>query len=231
MEPLYTMTITCICCEASYSTSRVRPSFKKASNRDTDFCAYYKSEVNPDYYVVRVCPSCGYSTTENGITVMTDTQRKKYYELFGSRWTARDFGGSRTKEQALESYKLALICGGIIGEKERVIAGILHHIAWLYRFEGNEEQEQRFLRHSLEAYVTVFETEGMSLNNAKLMYLIGELHRRTGDASTAVRWFSRVVNDKKIVDAAMIRASREQWQLLREQQSGFLTDEAVAIHA
>ncbi|MNP73509.1 hypothetical protein D3C76_1702310 [compost metagenome] len=48
------------------------------------------------------------------------------------------------------------------------------------------------------------------------MYLIGELHRRVGDYNNAVKWFSRVINDKKIMDAAMIRASREQWAVLRE---------------
>ncbi|MBE0341881.1 DUF2225 domain-containing protein, partial [Paenibacillus sp. 28ISP30-2] len=47
--------------------------------------------------------------------------------------------------------------------------------------------------------------------------LIGELHRRTGNFNEAVRWFSRVINDKNIMDAAMIRASREQWAVLREQ--------------
>ncbi|MBJ8192413.1 DUF2225 domain-containing protein, partial [Bacillus cereus] len=33
----------------------------------------------------------------------------------------------------------------------------------------------------------------------------------------AVRWFSRVINDKKIMDAAIIRDSSEKWSLMREQ--------------
>ncbi|GJM81038.1 hypothetical protein HMSSN139_35340 [Paenibacillus sp. HMSSN-139] len=49
------------------------------------------------------------------------------------------------------------------------------------------------------------------------MYLIGELYRRVGKYNDAVKWFGRVINDKRIVDAAMIRASREQWALLREE--------------
>jgi hypothetical protein len=35
-----------------------------------------------------------------------------------------------------------------------------------------------------------------------------------------VKWFSRLVNDQKITDAAMIRAAREQWTVLREQMRG-----------
>ncbi|SFI99299.1 hypothetical protein SAMN02799624_02895 [Paenibacillus sp. UNC496MF] len=229
LEPLYSTAKTCPCCGASFQTSRVRPSFKKADSRETDFQAAYKSDVNPDYYVVFVCPGCGFATTENGAAAMTDAKRELYYERIGSRWTRRDYGGSRTREQAADCFKLALLCAGIVGEKERVVAGILHHLAWLYRSAGNAGQERRFLRYALDAYVAVFETEGVSLNNAKLMYLIGELHRRLGEPRDAVRWFSRVVNDKKITDAAMIRASREQWQLIREEQTGLGEDTAADI--
>ncbi|GGD76809.1 DUF2225 domain-containing protein [Paenibacillus nasutitermitis] len=220
MEPLYLTSITCICCEAPYQTSRVRPSFKKASTRDSDFCSYFKNGINPDFYVVRVCPKCGFASTENSAEQLSDAQKRLYYERIGRQWVLRDYGGSRTSEQAMECYKFALICAQVIGDKERVIAGILHHIAWLYRYEGQTEQELRFLRFAHGAYVHVYETESDSLNNAKLMYLIGELHRRLGEPADAVRWFSRVVNDKKIVDASMIRASREQWQLLRNENAG-----------
>jgi uncharacterized protein (DUF2225 family) len=64
--------------------------------------------------------------------------------------------------------------------------------------------------------VKVFETEGADVNNARLMYLIGEIHRRLGNYQKAVLWFGRVINDKKIMDSAMIRACREQWVQTRE---------------
>lgn len=217
MEPLYQSKIECICCEFTFMTSRVRPSFKRAARTDTDFCGYYKTEVNPDFYVVRVCPNCGFASTENGMERLNDQQRKQYHEKIGVRWKNQDYGGERSAKQAMASYKLALLSAQAIGEKDRVIAGILHHIAWLFRYEENHIDEKRFLRFALQAYIRVYEVEGVALNNAKLMYLIGELNRRIGEWNDAVRWFSRVVNDKKIVDAAMIRASREQWQLIREE--------------
>ncbi|MBD2867785.1 DUF2225 domain-containing protein [Paenibacillus arenilitoris] len=217
MEPLYQSKMTCICCETRYATSRVRPSFKRATKTDTDFCGYYKAEVNPDFYVVRVCPNCGYASTENGLERLNDTQKKQYLDRIGSRWETQDYTGERSAQSAMACYKLALLSAQAVGEKDRVLAGILHHIAWLYRYESNEQEEQRFLRFALQAYIRVYEAEGVELNNAKLMYLIGELYRRVGEPSEAVRWFSRIVNDKKIVDAAMIRASREQWQLIREE--------------
>ena len=217
MEPLYTTTIHCICCETSFSTSKVRPSFKKASSVDSDFCGHYSNGVNPDYYVVRVCPSCGFASTENGMVRLSETQKNSYYERIGANWKKRDFGGERNAKQAMTTYKLALLTAQATGEKDRILAGILHHIAWLYRIEQQQEQEQRFLSYALDAYVRVYESEGTELNKARLMFLIGELHRRIGSYKEAVKWFSRVVNDKRIMDAAMIRASREQWQLIREE--------------
>ncbi|RJX41670.1 DUF2225 domain-containing protein [Paenibacillus pinisoli] len=217
MEPLYESKISCICCETIFQSTRVRPSYKRASAVDTDFCGHYDNGVNPDYYVVRICPSCGFASTENGFDKLNDTQKKNYYDRIGVNWKGQDFSGERTTEQAMASYKLALLTAQVTGAKDRVIAGLLHHIAWLYRYEKNETEEQRFLKFALEAYIRVFELEGVSVNNAKLMFLIGELNRRTGEMNEAVKWFSRVVNDKKIMDASMIRASREQWQLIRQE--------------
>lgn len=197
-------------------TSRVRPSFKKAVRTDADFCAYYKDD-NPDYYVVRVCPKCGFASTENSAMRLTDKQKTLLKEKITVRWIERDFGGHREWETALETYKLALLCAQTIGDTERITASFLQHIAWLYRYKGDHEQEQKFLKFCLESYILVYEKEGVGSNNAKLLYLIGEISRRIGKFNDAVKWFSRVINDKKIMDAAMIRASREQWSVLREQ--------------
>jgi hypothetical protein len=214
MDPLYQIKVRCACCETEFKTSRVRPSLKKAVRTDTDFCAYFKS-VNPDYYVVRVCPYCGYASTENFSDRISLKQKTAYYEKIGNHWKAKDYGGERTEAEAMECYKLALLTAQTVGENIRVIAGILHHIAWLYRYRSDKEQENRFLTFALDAYIQVFEQERDG-SNARLMYLIGELNRRLGRYNEAVRWFGRVINDKKIMDASMIRASREMWQTLRE---------------
>jgi uncharacterized protein (DUF2225 family) len=215
VEPLYPIKVTCLFCQVEFNTSRVRSSFKKSIKTDTDFGIHYK-EINPEYYVVRVCPSCGLATTENFSDKMTKDQKRAFEEKVKDNWNMRDYSGERSWEEAMQTYKLALVCAQIKDEKDRIIAGILHHIAWLYREKEDTEQEMRFLRFALNAYIGVYETEGLDLNNAKLMYLIGELYRRLGEFNEAVKWFARVVNDKKITDAAMIKASRDQWTTTRE---------------
>jgi hypothetical protein len=213
--PLYQIRVDCIYCGTNFATSKIRPSFKKSWKTDTDFCVHYK-EHNPDFYVVRVCPYCGFSFTENSVKTLTTPQRELFKNRVADFWLSRDFGKERRWEDALQSYKLALLCAQITGEKIRVIAGLLHHIAWLYRYREEHSQERRFLEYALDAYVKVFESESGSLDNARLMYLIGELNRRLGYFNEAIKWFSRVVNDKRIMDTAMIKACRDQWAQTRE---------------
>ncbi|KRE70758.1 DUF2225 domain-containing protein [Paenibacillus sp. Soil750] len=215
VEPLYEISVTCTYCTNTFKSKKVRPSFKKASKSDSDFCLHYK-DVNPDYYVVRICPFCGYAHTENFSDKWTPGERAVFHEKVAQNWSMRDYCRERTWEDSLQCFKLALLSAQIKNEKSRVIAGLLHHLAWLYRVKGDWEQEERFLSFALDAYVNVFETEGMDLNNAKLMYLMGELNRRLKRFPDAVKWFSRIINDRKIMDAGMIRASREQWVTTRE---------------
>ncbi|WP_438434132.1 DUF2225 domain-containing protein [Gorillibacterium sp. sgz500922] len=215
LEPLYQVTEKCGYCETEFRTSKVRSSFKKASFTDTDFFCRYKS-INPDYYIVAVCPFCGYAFSENFSDGLSPAFRTKFELTVRKNWQGGSFGGERSWDDALRTFKLALLCAQIKQEKDRVAAGLLHHIAWLYREKGDEEQERRFLELALEAYIKVYELEGISVNNARLMYLLGELNRRLGNYNEAVRWFDRVVNDKKILDSAMIRASRDQWAATRQ---------------
>lgn len=219
MEPLFQIKVKCSCCDSSFQTSRVRPSLKKATKTDSDFCSYFK-DVNPDFYVVRVCPFCGFAFSENFRENLPDKMKKAFYDRVGSKWKHRDYGGVRTEEDAMECYKLSLLSAQITGEKDRVIAGLLHHIAWLFRYRGDIEQENRFLEYALDSYIKVFQTERESLSNARLMFLIGDLHRRLGKFNEAVKWFGRVIHDRSITDAAMIRSSREQWQNIREEMTG-----------
>ncbi len=139
-----------------------------------------------------------------------------FHEKVAQNWSMRDYCKERTWEDSIQCFKLALLSAQIKNEKSRVVAGLLHHLAWLYRDKGDWGQEERFLTFALDSYVNVFETEGMDLNNAKLMYLLGELNRRLQRFQEAVKWFSRVINDRKIMDAGMIRACREQWVTTRE---------------
>jgi len=215
--PLFTVKVDCLACEQKFQTSRVRPSFKRPIRRDADFCLHFKEpELNPDFYVVRVCPYCGFAYTENFEKKLVMKHKNRVAEKISSNWTYKDYGTSRSLNDAMTVYKLALYCGQLTEQKPRVIAGLLHHIAWLYRYQQDEEQEKRFLEYALNEYVKVYETETNAVNNARLLFLIGELNRRLKRYHEAVRFFTRVINDKSITDSGMIALCREQWLVTRQ---------------
>ena len=106
VEPLFSVKVNCIYCEIEFSTSRVRPSFKKATKTDTDFGIHYK-ETNPEYYVVRVCPFCGLATTENFSDKITKAQRSEFEDKVKVNWSMKDYSGERNWDEAMQTYKLA----------------------------------------------------------------------------------------------------------------------------
>lgn len=215
LTPLYQISVECLCCKSEFKTSKVRTSFRVSSRKDTDFCVHYKNvDVNPEYYSVRVCPICGFSSTKNFSSTLKEKKMAEFKKEVSDGWKFKEFSRERTIDDALAAYKLALISAQIFEEKESVIANILHRIAWLYRYKKDEEQEKRFLKHALDSYKIVYERESVDI--ARLMYLIGEISRRLKNYSDAITWFSRVVYDKKINDSTIIKMSREQWAATRD---------------
>lgn len=215
LDPLYQIKVTCDYCDASFQSSRVRPRFKQVSRVDTDYCNYYK-EHNPDFYVVRICPYCGYASTEN-FTPLLPAYKALFREKIAAQWQYKDYGGERTYDDAMYLYKMALVCGQLKKENSRVMAGILHHIAWLYRYAEDSEQEKRFLQFALDEYTRFFEAERSDDENSeRLMYLMGELNRRLKNYNQAVKWFARVANNRYPRNIGVARACREQWAVTRE---------------
>ena len=218
VEPLFNLTATCPACERDFQTSRIRPRYKKAISMDSDFCPHYVDpSLNPDYYVVQVCEHCGCGTTEHALKQWSDWQHEEFNKRVSSQWQPRSYAGERSWKVALETYQLALLTAQTIKESHRVIAGLLHHIAWLYRYQGDEAQEQKYLRFALYAYLSVYERESQDLNDARLIFITGDLHRRLGEFSEAAKNFAHIIHDHRIMDAAMIRAAREQWMIMREE--------------
>ena len=217
VKPLYTLTAECPACSQSFSTSRIRPRYKKAVKLDSDFCPYFADpDLNPDYYVVQVCEHCGCGTTERAQKRWSDHQRAEFNKRVASQWKFRSYGGQRSWQDALETYQLALLTAQTIRDSQRVIAGLLHHIVWLYRYEGHHELEQRYMRYALNAYQEVYERESDD-NDARLIFIMAELHRRLGEYLEAAVYYARIIKDKRIADSAIIAAAREQWTIMRKE--------------
>ena len=223
IEPIYPKTMTCTLCRHTFQTSRVRSRFVRVTGYDSDFKPNYKQlEANPIYYNVAVCPSCGYSFTDDFIPTFAPHTRQRLEQILSTNWTPRDFGGKRSASDAIETYKLAILTARLKEEKALPIAGLALRLAWIYRELNDEANEQRFLRVARDYYMTAYsegDHEGTLMSEVRVIYMIAELSWRIGAREEAIRNFSRVIEaqnsttDQKVVDFA-----KERWQAIREEK-------------
>lgn len=219
LSPYYEKQIDCIHCKKKFKSLKVRTNFVKVKETESDFHPIYENDVNPLLYNVFVCENCGFSFTEDFTKYFAPGVKEVIEEKITSHWIPHSFSGERLISDALQAYKLALVCGDLKNEKHIALAGLALRTAWLYRLMGNKEQEKRFMEISREQYINAYSNEdymGTSMTEIRVIYLIAELSRRIGDREQAIRYFSRVIekqpssNESKIIEMA-----KDQWQEMR----------------
>jgi len=222
LEPFYEKKMTCVFCGKPFNTLRVRSRFAIPYKMDSDFCPHYRTgNYNPHFYFVNVCPECGFAFSEEFNDQFPIGSKEVIRVQITGHWTRRDFGQVRDIQQALESYKLAILAGSLKKEKNTVLAGLCLRLAWLYRSENNLEQEKRFLGLALNTYEESFvhsDFTGTSMSELKILFMIGELSRRLGQFKKAVSYFSMVIQHKDAKDEIkIVTMAREQWRVAMEE--------------
>lgn len=209
---LYDREITCLYCGKKFKTKKVLNSKLVVKKRDPDFCMHYEG-VNPYYYDISVCPHCSYAFSDSFSPI-----RKEYIDILEKEYRQKigniDLCGERNQQDALRSYKLALLCGNFVNEPRLVLAGVFLRIAWLYRFQGDTEEEKKYITKALEQYNFVYEHEDPNkagLGEHRLWYLLGELSGATGNMEEARRWFNMVITEKA-VEPSLKKMARERWE-------------------
>ena len=118
MNPvLYDKKVTCPVCNLTFHTKKVRTSTIRIKKRDTDFCIYYEGE-NPLFYEVFACPNCGYAALEKVFDDITPSQKQLIQSKISKQWVQRDLGQARTVQEAIEVYKLALLCSEVLNQRK-----------------------------------------------------------------------------------------------------------------
>ena len=222
VDALYEKKMTCIYCSHPFTTLRVRSRFAIPHKIDSDFCPHYREgNYNPHYYFVNVCPECGFAFSEDFSEKFPLGSKELIQAQITGHWTKRNFGQVRDIQQALESYKLAILAGSLKKEKHVVMAGLCLRLAWLYRTENSMEQEKRFLSLALKGYeesYTYSDFAGSSMSELRVMFMIGELSRRLGEYSKAITYFSKIVQHKDAkAEPKIVNMARDQWKTATEE--------------
>lgn len=223
LKSYYEKKLTCIYCTKQFTSFRVRSRFAISYQTDSDFCAHYRGEnYNPQLYFVSVCPECGFAFTEEFTEQFSKGTKEIIRVQITEHWTKRNFGEVRNIQQALESYKLAILAGSLKKEKNAVLAGLCLRLAWLYRSEKNLEQETRFMGMAQNAYEESYvlsDFTGTSMSELKVLFMIGELSRRLGQATKAITYFTKIIQHKSAKEEPkMVNMAREQWRVTMEER-------------
>ncbi len=214
--------IVCPLCQTKFNTTKVKTTKLRMTDRDTDFCTYYK-DINPYFYEINVCPECGFAFSDSYTHSIMDEKADQFKKEISSKWIRRDFGGVRDMDQAIETFKMAITSGEITGAKHSRLAGLCLRLCWLYRMKGDKDEELRFMRWSVKLYEKAYQLEDFSgeksMDIGTVLYLLGELNYRLGEYESASKWFNIAIT--KLTNAPEVSASkmamiRDRWQDIRE---------------
>lgn len=218
VEPVYTSEKTCPICEKAFSATIARSRLTMIS-QDSDFCTYYK-ELNPNYYAVWVCPHCGYAALDTYFAELSVAAQEKIRTFLKSREVNVNFGGMRTREQAISTYKLAIFYADLVNSLNSRLGALYLRLAWLYREGKLEAEELAALEKSRAYYEQALLKERTPIGNMSqitLEYLIGELFRRTGKLDLALSYLGKVAGNPLAKSEYRIwKMAREAWQQCRE---------------
>src|SRR5574344_1850839 len=210
---------TCPICGETTRVVKVR-SRLIALQTDSDFCTHYK-DFNPYYYTIWVCEKCGYAADEKRfLSVMPEKDRKKIQDFLNGRKIGFNFVEERGLPEAVASFKLAIFYEELINASLGHRAGLYLEMAWIFRTSGDTEKEEPMLRKAAELYDQSLTTERYplgQLSDTMVIYLMGAIYFRLGEAETATQYLSRIISDKdsRIQDRKLYERARYLWQDVR----------------
>lgn len=222
ISPYYDKKHTCLNCQQSFLSTKVRSRSIRIAQHDSDFKPNYaQPEINPLFYNVAVCPHCGFSFTEEFSPYFSPGTKEAIQQQITNRWNGRSLGHIRSIEEAIETYKLAFLCANVKKENALTKAGLTLRIAWLHREQAEADEEQRFLKVARDFYIQAFsegDYVGTQMSETRVVYLIAELSWRIGDREEAIRNFSRVIEKQRTsTEPHLVNTAKERWQEIRSQ--------------
>lgn len=228
-EYLYDKQYTCPVCENTFKARSVKTSAYRLEKRDSDLFNRY-SLVNPYFYDVILCNSCGYAAMQSDFTKIRNSQIPMVTEKITSKWRGRTYPEVYDINIAIERYKLSLLNYVIIEAKASKKAFNCLKLAWMYRLLNDDKNEQLFLKQAVDGFNDAYMNEDFpiyGMDKSTVEYLLGELNRRMDNNDEALRWFSKVITSpgpQRVKDLA-----RDQRELMRRTEEGSKNEIASEI--
>ncbi len=218
VEKIYEKKIECPVCSRKLPVKIVKSNYIRIESRDTDFMINYK-DPNPLFYDIWVCLECGYASPSARFSKISNIKREKVIKNICTKWKGKKaYPYYYNEDTAIEMHQLALLNSVIKQDKDGEKAHLCLKLAWLYRIKNDLANEKKYLKEALVGFLKAYEFETMpvaGLEECSLMYLIGELYRRTDDKSNALKWLGLVIVHKR-AKPKIKNMARDQKDLLKE---------------
>ncbi|PRR83026.1 DUF2225 domain-containing protein [Clostridium vincentii] len=192
---IYDKEIICPICNSKFNVKIVKVNSPRITSKDSDFFIRYRV-INPYFYDVWVCNSCGYSAIKADFPKIKSHQKDIILNEITRKWRPHNFPENLTVPDAINRYKLALVNSMAINATNSSIAMIFLKLGWMFRLNEDIEKENLFLNQSLQYFLKSFSLENFpiyGMQRDSFSYLIGDLYRRTNKSEEALRWYSTVI--------------------------------------
>jgi hypothetical protein len=198
MDYLYLKDTECPVCNGHFEAFVIRKSKLRVIETETDLKTTYHT-IDPNLYDVMLCTLCGYAALVTYFNHISEKQKEQVQSLVSPRYISKDYPVPLTPENGVERYKLALLCAAVTGMRAGQKAILCLKLAWIYRDLADKTNEQLFIKNALIGLKEAYKSESFpigAMDETTVKYLIGDLLRRSGQLSEAMRWISEVVTGR-----------------------------------
>ncbi len=213
---IYDKHYICPICDSSFTSKCVRAGKLKISGKDLDLRPIYEV-MDPIKYDVITCDKCGYSALTRYFGKLSTRQMRDIRDEVGSSFSGIDNNMNVfSYEDALERYKLALVCAMVKNAKNSERGYICLKTSWICRgmrlslAPDEKEKAKELYLEEMECVENAYQAFSLSLSNEPLpiagmdentlKYLLAELGRKLRKYDDALKMIGSVITSRSSGD-------------------------------
>ncbi|MDR0272150.1 MAG: DUF2225 domain-containing protein [Clostridiales bacterium] len=217
---VYEKKFRCPVCEQTFTCDVVKESKIKVQSIEFDLrpiCV----PVDPLYYGIVVCNTCGYSAVNRVFDKIMKKQAEKIIGEIAPNFVYRSYPKEPEIDMVIDRYKLALLNAVVKQAKDGEKAYICMKLTWLYRIKGNEhENELKFAKLTVSGFNNALAKEYcpiLGLEEGTILCLLGAFQMTLGDNASALKILSSVITSNRVSHRLKDRARDLKSEMLSKQ--------------
>jgi uncharacterized protein (DUF2225 family) len=217
---VYEKKFKCPVCEQHFTCDAVKESKIKVQSIEFDLrpiCV----PVDPLFYGIVVCKTCGYSAVNRVFDKITKKQIDQIVSDIAPNFVYQPYPKEPELDMVIDRYKLALLNAVVKQSKDGEKAYICMKLTWLYRMKGNElENELKFAKLTVSGFNNALANEScpiLGLEEGTILCLLGAFSMTLGDNAGALKILSSVITSNRVSNRLKDRARDLKSEMLSKQ--------------